>query len=81
MKLQKLLMRIWLLLTSAALFAGTWIALAHSPKPVAAKTADVPAMPSLPPIPSIQDLSLGQQFDPGPSIVQRPMTRLRTRGS
>lgn len=82
MKLQKFLMRVWLALTSMALFAGGWIALAHAPKPSQFKAADAAAMPTLAPIPSIEQLSLGQPFmEQDQEMVQRPVARLRTRGS
>lgn len=80
MKAQKFLLRVWLALTSLALFAGGWIALAHSPKPVQSKVSEVPAMPSLPPIPSVEELSTGQNFS-APFVMPAPRARLRTGGS
>jgi hypothetical protein len=39
-------------------------------------------MPTLAPIPSIEQLSLGQPFiEQDQEMVQRPVARLRTRGS
>ncbi len=80
MKLQKIVLRGWLAGTSLLLFVGGWIALAHSPKPVAVKTSRDLAAPVFQPIPSLEELSDGQGFSQ-PRMVQVPMTRLRTRGS
>lgn len=81
MKATRLLLRAWIALTSVAVFAASWVALAHSPKPNQFKASNIPAMPALPPIPS---LNQPQPFsdDAGPQITMRqPMVRLRTGGS
>jgi len=79
-KIYRKAIRVWITLVSLASFAVGWIVLAHSPKPNQFKASDVQAMPALPPIPSIEQLSSGSQFS-GFSIPQRPMARLRTGGS
>jgi hypothetical protein len=81
MKIIKIGMRIWLAITSVALFAASWIALAHAPKPVQFTAADLPAMPALPPVPSLQQAMNSREFREGLTITQRPVARLRTRGS
>ena len=67
-------------LTSLAVFAASWIALAHSPKPNQFKASNIPAMPALPPVPSINQF---RSFDDdGPQVTMRqPTMRLRTGGS
>jgi hypothetical protein len=81
MKTAKLATRIWLAITSLALFAASWVALAHSPKPVQAASNDLAPMPALPPVPSIEQLANQRELNQGPIIMQRQTARLRTRGS
>ena len=81
MKIIKIAMRVWLTITSLALFAASWIALAHAPKPVQFTSANLPAMPALPPVPSLQQAINQPEFSEGLTITQRPVARLRTRGS
>ena len=80
MKIYKKAIRVWITLVSLVSFGVGWIVLAHSPKPNQFKASDVQAVPALPPIPSIDQLSSGQQFS-GINIAERPMARLRTSGS
>jgi hypothetical protein len=81
LKTTKILLRVWMGLTSLVVFAASWIALAHAPKPNQFKASDIPAMPALPPVPSIGQR---QSFDEdsGPRLTARqPTIRLRTGGS
>lgn len=80
MKVQKILIRVWLAGASLTIFAGGWIALAHSPKPVSAIPSQTYAIPTPQPVPSLDELSTGERAT-GPLIMQAPVPLLRTRGS
>ena len=80
MKIWKNLIRIWLTLASLASFLAGWIVLAHSPKPNQFNPSDIPSMPRLGPVPSIDQVILSDQSQ---SFV-RPSERalvLRSGGS
>jgi hypothetical protein len=92
----KLIVRIWLALTSAAAFVFGWGLLAHAPKAEASSQPELaapavhdPAAPGvvqLAPVPSLEQLRSGAQVSgaPAPSIrfsTVQSAPRLRTRGS
>lgn len=86
-RLTKSLLRIWISTSSVGAFAIGWSALAHSPKPaplqVQAASVSAPAeLPTLDPVPSLEDLLQGSAASnaPQPSFVFS-MPMLRTRGS
>lgn len=56
MKLWKSIIRVWFTLASLASFLVGWVVLAHAPKPNQFDPADLPAMPKLEPVPSIDQL-------------------------
>lgn len=60
MKLWKNIIRVWFTLTSLASFLVGWVVLAHAPKPNQFDPADLPALPKLEPIPSIDQLMFSQ---------------------
>jgi hypothetical protein len=61
MKFWKRLIRIWFTLASLASFLVGWAVLAHAPKPNQFKLSDIPAMPRLDPIPTINQMMLSEQ--------------------
>ncbi len=61
MKLWKKLIRIWFTLASLASFLVGWAVLAHAPKPNQFNASDVPAMPRLDPVPSLEQVMLSGQ--------------------
>jgi len=61
MKLWKKIIRIWFTLASLASFLVGWAVLAHAPKPNQFNTSDVPAMPRLDPVPSLDQVMLSGQ--------------------
>ena len=60
-KFWKSLIRIWFTLTSLASFLVGWVILAHSPKPNQFNPANIPSMPRLNPVPSIDQAILSDQ--------------------
>ncbi len=61
MRLMKFVLRFWIALTSVFSFLVGWALLAHSPKPVQAKTLTAPSsaivvtpLPTLAPLPSLE---------------------------
>ena len=61
MKLWKKLIRIWFTLASLTSFLVGWVVLAHAPKPNQFNASDVPAMPRLDPVPSLEQVMLSGQ--------------------
>jgi hypothetical protein len=61
MKFWKSLIRVWFTLASLSSFLIGWAVLAHAPKPNQFNSANVPAMPSLDPVPSLQQVMLSGQ--------------------
>jgi hypothetical protein len=61
MKFWKSLIRVWFTLASLASFLIGWAVLAHAPKPNQFNSANVPAMPRLDPVPSLQQVMLSGQ--------------------
>lgn len=61
MKFWKSLIRVWFTLASLLSFLIGWVVLAHAPKPNQFNSANVPAMPRLDPVPSLQQVMLSEQ--------------------
>jgi hypothetical protein len=61
MKLWKNIIRVWFTLASLASFFAGWIALAHAPKPNQFDPSDLPALPKLEPVPSIDQMMFSRQ--------------------
>ena len=68
MKFWKKLIRIWFTLASLTSFLVGWVVLAHAPKPNQFNASDVPAMPRLDPVPSLDQVISSQQSQ---SFMQR----------
>ena len=87
MKIWKILIRIWLTLASVISFVAGWIVLAHAPKPNQFKPSNVPAMPKLDPVPSLDQVmnsSDDQSQNFFQSVQSQPIQRrpvLRSGGS
>lgn len=79
MKFWKLTLRIWITTASLLSFLGGWAVLAHSPKPNQFKSENLPAVPALDPIPSLDQIRFAQRNFTF-SNNQRPI-RLHTGGS
>ena len=81
MKFWKSAIRIWFTFVSLITFMIGWAVLAHSPKPNQFKASDVPPMPELKPVPSLEQIMFaGEQQNSSIRIVQRTAF-MRTRGS
>ena len=84
MKLWKRLIRVWFTLASIASFLTAWVVLAHAPKPNQFNLANVPSMPSLDPVPTLNQVMLANQsqgfFQSSQLSNQRVMV-LRSGGS
>jgi hypothetical protein len=81
MKLWKKIIRIWFTLASLASFLIGWAVLAHAPKPNQFNASDVPAMPRLDPVPSLDQVMLSGQTQ-SLGFQRRQQTRiLRSGGS
>lgn len=92
-KITRKFLRIWILMTSTAIFFVGWIAIAHAPKPAPIIVEPVSApvsssMPVLDPVPSLEELTQNSSSSSGSSqlTLSQPsvtlgMPRLRTRGS
>ncbi|HMU93234.1 MAG TPA: hypothetical protein PKE35_08865 [Anaerolineales bacterium] len=80
MKIWKTAIRVWFTLVSLISFLVGWIVLAHSPKPNQFKASDIPAMPKLKPVPSLEEAMFSGRAE---SLIQiNPRTVfLRTSGS
>jgi hypothetical protein len=63
MKLWKNAIRIWFTLASLASFFVGWAVLAHAPKPNQFNASNVPAMPRLDPVPSLDQVMLSGQTE------------------
>ncbi len=73
MKIMKLALRFWIALTSVFSFLVGWAMLAHSPKPVQAKTLTVQPSLSVTPLPTLAPLpSFDFSGASGNSVVQVP---------
>jgi hypothetical protein len=60
MKFWKSLIRVWFTLASLASFLVGWAVLAHAPKPNQFNSSNVPAMPKLDPVPSLDQVMSDQ---------------------
>ncbi len=81
MKLWKSIIRIWITLTSLVSFLIGWAVLAHSPKPNPFKASDLPPMPELKPVPSLEEIMYsGQSSFNSIQVIPRTVF-LRTSGS
>jgi len=58
MKFWKNVIRIWFTLASLASFLAGWAVIAHAPKPNQFNPSDVPPLPKLDPVPSLNDVML-----------------------
>jgi len=61
MKIWKSVIRIWFTLASLASFLVGWAVLAHAPKPNQFNLSNIPAMPKLDPVPSLDQVMLSDQ--------------------
>ena len=80
MKFWKSLIRVWFTLASLSSFLTGWAVLAHAPKPNQFNSANVPAMPNLDPVPSLQQAMLSGQSQGFNQPVQQARI-LRSGGS
>jgi hypothetical protein len=82
MKFWKSLIRVWFTLASLSSFLIGWVVLAHAPKPNQFNPANVPAMPRLDPVPSLDQVMLSGQSQSLGFNQSRQQTRiLRSGGS
>ena len=63
MKFWKTIIRIWFTLASLASFFVGWVVLAHAPKPNQFDPSNVPSMPKLEPVPSLNQMILSDQSE------------------
>lgn len=61
MKFWKNIIRIWFTLASLASFLTGWVVLAHAPKPNQFNPSDIPALPKLDPVPSLNQLMFAER--------------------
>ena len=80
MKIWKNAIRVWFTLVSLTSFMIGWAVLAHSPKPNQFKASDVPAMPQLDPVPSLEQVMSMARTQNTIRINQRSVF-VRTSGS
>jgi hypothetical protein len=80
MKFWKSLIRVWFTLASLSSFLIGWAVLAHAPKPNQFNPANVPAMPRLDPVPSLEQVMLSGQSQSFLNSRQRAQV-LRSGGS
>jgi hypothetical protein len=80
MKFWKSLIRIWFTLASLASFLVGWAVLAHAPKPNQFNPSDIPSMPKLDPVPSLDQVMFSAESSGNIRIDQR-MVVLRSGGS
>ncbi|HLO29105.1 MAG TPA: hypothetical protein VK249_08225 [Anaerolineales bacterium] len=81
MKFWKTVIRIWFTLASLASFLVGWVVIAHSPKPNQFKASDIPPMPKLEPVPSLDQVVLSNQSDNFIRPSQQHTVILRSGGS
>jgi len=80
MKFWKSIIRIWFTLASLASFLVGWAVLAHAPKPNQFDPSDIPSMPKLDPVPSLDQVMFSGESSNSININQRRMV-LRSGGS
>lgn len=61
MKIWKTIIRVWFTLASIATFLTGWAVLAHAPKPNQFNPADIPALPKLEPVPSLDQIMFSER--------------------
>ena len=61
MKVWKNIIRAWFTLVSLASFLVGWVVLAHAPKPNQFDPTDLPDLPKLEPVPSIEQFMVSRQ--------------------
>ena len=61
MKVWKNIIRAWFTLVSLASFLVGWVILAHAPKPNQFDPTDLPDLPKLEPVPSIEQFMVSRQ--------------------
>jgi hypothetical protein len=76
MKFWKSVIRVWFTLASLTSFLIGWATLAHAPKPNQFNPSDVPAMPRLYPVPTLNQIMLSEQ-----SLANQRVRVLRSGGS
>ena len=82
MKFWKSLIRVWFTLASLASFLIGWAVLAHAPKPNQFNASNIPAMPRLDPVPSLDQVMVsGQSQSVGFSQRNQRVRVLRSGGS
>ena len=82
MKFWKSLIRVWFTLASLASFLIGWAVLAHAPKPNQFNAANIPAMPRLDPVPSLDQVMVsGQSQSVGFNQSNQRVRVLRSGGS
>jgi hypothetical protein len=82
MKLWKSLIRVWFTLASIASFLVGWVVLAHAPKPSQFNASNVPSLPRLDPVPTLNDVMVSTRSEG--FFQQQPQQRtmiLRSGGS
>jgi hypothetical protein len=80
MKFWKSIIRIWFTLASLTSFLVGWAVLAHAPKPNQFDPSDIPSMPKLDPVPSLDQVMFSGESSNSININQRRMV-LRSGGS
>ena len=61
MKIWKNIIRVWFTLVSLVSFLVGWVVLAHAPKPNQFDPTDLPDLPKLEPVPSIEQFMVSRQ--------------------
>jgi hypothetical protein len=74
MKFWKSLIRVWFTLASLASFLVGWAVLAHAPKPNQFNASNVPALPRLDPVPSLQQVMFSGESQ---SLFTQPRQQTR----
>jgi len=80
MKFWKSIIRIWFTLASLASFLVGWAFLAHAPKPNQFDPSDIPPMPKLDPVPSLNQVMFSGE-SPGLIHINQRRVVLRSGGS
>lgn len=80
MKFWKIVIRIWFTLASLASFLTGWVVLAHAPKPNQFNPSNIPSMPRLDPVPTLNQVMFPGEAPSSINIVQRSVV-LRSGGS
>ena len=81
MKVWKTIIRVWFTLASVASFLVGWVVLAHAPKPNQFNPANIPSMPKLDPVPSLNQVTTSEQPQSFIRPSQQHTVILRSGGS